>query len=78
MGRKLAEATKACRTRRTRGETVLRFFRVATVWALPVAAVFLEAGLEAAVFLAGVCSAGSLFVGAGWAGVLSTGVVDWD
>jgi hypothetical protein len=28
MGRRLADATKACRTRRTRGETALRFFRV--------------------------------------------------
>jgi hypothetical protein len=26
MGRRLAEATKACRTRRTRGETALCFF----------------------------------------------------
>jgi len=74
MGRRLAEATKACRTRRTRGETGLRFFLVATVWVLPVVAVFLEAGLGAAVFLAGARLAGSLFVGVGWAGVLSTGV----
>jgi hypothetical protein len=47
MGRRLAEATNACRTRRTCGEIFLRFFLV-----LAEAAVF---------FLADLALAGALF-----------------
>jgi len=52
MGRRLAEATKARRTRRTRGEAVLRFF---------LARVELEV---AGFFLTDVLFAGAVFVGA--------------
>jgi hypothetical protein len=68
MGRRLAEATKACRTRRTRGEMGLCFFLVALVAMVRVlveAAVFLEADVFLAdVFVAGVRFAGALFVAA--------------
>jgi len=60
MGRRLAEATKACRTRRTRGEIGLRFFFVLA----EAAVVFRLAGARFAALLL--------------AGVLSTGVEDWD
>jgi len=43
MGRRLAEATKARRTRRTRGEAGLRFFRVAAATGLFLAVVVLAA-----------------------------------
>src|SRR5258706_3127243 len=59
MGRRLAEATKACRTRRTRGERGLRFF--------------LELGEgEADVFLlaGGRLAGGALFPGALLTGAL--------
>jgi len=62
MGRRLAEATKARRTLRTRGEAGLRFFLVVFVWALVAAAVFFL------LFLA----VGPL------SGVLAVGVDDWD
>src|SRR5713101_298108 len=55
MGRRLAEATKACRTRRTCGEIFLRFFLV-----LVEAAVFFLADVA----LAAVCLAGVLLTGA--------------
>jgi hypothetical protein len=82
MGRRLAEATKARRTRRTRGETVLCFFLV-----LVEAAVFFFAGVlfaevgldvvlfEAAVFDA-VLAAGALAAGDG-ASPVSTEGWDW-
>src|SRR5208282_4875824 len=60
MRRRLAEATKARRTRRTRGEMVLRLFLVLEEAAL----VF---------FLTG-----ALLTGVPLAGVLSTGLDDWD
>jgi hypothetical protein len=65
MGRRLAEATKACRTRRTCGEIFLRFFLV-----LVEAAVF---------FLADVALAGVLLAGVLLAGVLLTDgdELDW-
>src|SRR5258706_9173726 len=64
MGRRLAEATKACRTRRTRGERGLRFF--------------LELGEgEADVFLlaGGRLAGGALFAGALLTGALLTGAL---
>src|SRR5271169_105317 len=64
MVRRLAEATKARRTRRTRGEAGLRLFLVVVVWALVAVAVFfLEVGP---------------LTGALLAGVLAAGVDDWD
>src|ERR1700682_3030226 len=59
MGRRLAEATKACRTRRTCGEIFLRFFLV-----LVEAAVF---------FLADVLLAVAPFADVRLAGVVLTG-----
>jgi hypothetical protein len=60
MGRRLVEATKACRTRRTRGETGLCFFLV----------------LEAASFLlAGALLVETLLGGEFLAGLLLTGVL---
>jgi len=54
MRRRLAEATKARRTRRTRGEMVLRLFLVGLVRVLVEAAGFFLAGVFlAAVFFAG-------------------------
>jgi len=69
MGRRLAEATKACRTRRTRGEMVLCVF-------LALVEVPVE---DAGFFLAGAGAflAGALLAGAVAAGGFSTGVVDW-
>src|SRR4029077_10195366 len=55
MGRRLAEATKACRTRRTCGEIFLRFFLV-----LVEAAVFFLPDVA----LAGARLAGALLTGA--------------
>src|SRR5450755_1006240 len=66
MVRRLAEATKARRTRRTRGERVLCFFLLRTETA---------AFLLADAFLAGVRLAGALFFSAG---VLSDGAGGWD
>jgi Tfp pilus assembly protein PilN len=55
MKRRLAEATKARRTRRTRGEMVLRFFLVVLVRVLVEAAGFFLTGVFfAAVFFDGV------------------------
>jgi len=66
MGRRLAEATKARRTRRTRGEMALRFFRVLVeAAALPFPGARLAGGLLAVVLLAGVLLAGVLPDGAG-------------
>jgi len=60
MGRRLAEATKARRTRRTRGEILLRFFLV-----LAEAAVFfLAAVLLAVALFAGVRLGDALLSGA--------------
>src|SRR6266403_4906065 len=67
MGRRLAEATKACRTRRTRGEMALRFFLV-PLFLVP---------LEAAVFLEGAFLAGAFLAGAFLAGDLAEDDVDW-
>jgi hypothetical protein len=54
MRRRLAEATKARRTRRTRGEMVLRFFLVVLERVLVEAAGFFLAGVFVdAVFFAG-------------------------
>src|ERR1035437_5176507 len=84
MGRRLAEATKACRTRRTRGEMVLRFFLFlapaeAAVFFLTdgfLAGVLLvEAGLDVALFDV-VLWAGALAAGGG-ASYVSTGDLDW-
>src|SRR5258708_16901251 len=64
MGRRLGEATKACRTRRTRGERGLRFF--------------LELGEgEADVFLlaGGRLAGGALFAGALLTGALLAGAL---
>jgi len=61
MIRRLAEATKARRTRRTRGEMALRFFLVVLVRVLVEAAGFFLAG----VFLAAVFFAGVFFAGEG-------------
>jgi|HubBroStandDraft_6_1064221.scaffolds.fasta_scaffold95371_2 hypothetical protein len=56
MGRKLAEATKACRIRRTRGEIVLGF-RVLTGWR------FTAPGVGVAGFFpAGACVVGPLLL----------------
>src|SRR5208283_5954265 len=65
MRRRLAEATKARRTRRTRGEMVLRLFLVLEEAAL----VF---------FLTGALLTGVLLAGVPLAGALSGGVDDWD
>jgi hypothetical protein len=74
MGRRLAEATKAWRTRRTRGEIGLRFFFVlveATGFFLAgadlVDALFVDALFDDAAF------AGALLVGPAFAGALSAG-----
>src|ERR1019366_6385530 len=79
IGRRLAEATKACRTRRTWGEMVLRFF----LFLAPAeAAVFfltdgllVEAGLDVALFDV-VLWAGALAAGDG-ASSVSAGDLDW-
>jgi len=85
MGRRLAEATKACRTRRTRGEMVLCFFfaLVDEATGFRFAAVGFAAVLFAAVFVDGVEVVDGLadgFVSGGFcAGALSTGddELDW-
>jgi len=59
MGRRLAEATKACRTRRTRGEILLRFFLV-----LAEAAVFFLAAVLLVALFAGVRLGDALLSGA--------------
>jgi len=67
MGRRLAEATKARRTRRTRGEAGLCFFRVAAATGFFLAVVVLAAlGAVGLVFaVAGAVAAGDvLSVGA--------------
>src|SRR5208282_3658783 len=81
MRRRSAEATKARRTRRTRGEMVLCFFL-----ALVEAAVFFLAGaFLAGARLAGVLLAGADLDGVLWAGALAAGdgaspvsTEDWD
>jgi hypothetical protein len=83
MGRRLAEATKACRTRRTRGETGLRFLLLvvdATDFLLAgvllaevgVAALFVGAFFGVAPFDA------VLFAGAFAAGASPVSSEDWD
>src|SRR5258707_13505763 len=64
MGRRLAEATKACRTRRTRGERGLRFFLALGEGE---AEVFLVAG--------GRLAGGALFAGALLTGALLDGAL---
>src|ERR1035438_9443038 len=68
MGRRLAVAVKACRARRTRGDTGLRFF-FATAFVPEEAVVFR---------LVGLCLAGVRLAGASFGGVLSTGVAAED
>ena len=78
MGRRLAEATKACRTRRTRGEIVLCVFLVpmeALVEVLVEDTGFFLAGVGA--FLGGAVLAVAALAGAVAAGGFSTGVEDW-
>jgi hypothetical protein len=63
MGRRLVDATKACRVRRTRGETGLRFFLAAVAEAdlrfAPALAVdFVLAEVDDAVLAAGTFSDG--------------------
>jgi hypothetical protein len=60
MGRRLAEATKACRTRRTCGEILLRFFLVL----VEAAVFFLAAALLVVALFAGVRFGGALLGGA--------------
>jgi hypothetical protein len=73
MGRRLAEATKACRTRRTRGEMGLRFFLALVVFRFA-GALFAEVGFEAVLFFA-VLFAGTLAAGDGASPVSTEG---WD
>ncbi|MFY9645778.1 MAG: hypothetical protein WAK29_11410 [Terriglobales bacterium] len=70
MGRRLDEATKACRARRTRGETGLCLFRELVVEAVffVFAGTFLVAPLFAAEDFAGARLAGAAFF---FGGVLS-------
>src|SRR5260370_26852571 len=71
MGRRVAEATKACRTRRTRGEMVFRFF---LFLALAEAAVFfLTGGFLAGVLLVEVGLDAALFDVVPWAGAVAEG-----
>src|ERR1700687_4035473 len=51
MGRRLADATKACRVRRTRGEMILCFFLVLAAVFFVVAVFFDEECLAAVVFV---------------------------
>jgi hypothetical protein len=82
MGRRLAEATKACRTRLTRGETVLCFFLVPVeapaVFGFGFDAVLFEAaGFDVVGFdvvLLDVVGCVAVLAG----GLLSTGVEDCD
>jgi hypothetical protein len=69
MKRRLAEATKAWRARRTRGETLLCFFRAVEAAAVPL----LLLGAEP-------CGVGVRLTAEGFAGVPSVGadVGDWD
>ncbi len=70
----MAEATKARRIRRTRGETGLRFFLAAVFLGLVEAAVFLLAGVFfVEVGLDVVLFGTVLFGGVLWAGALATG-----
>jgi uncharacterized membrane protein len=79
MGRRLAEATKARRTRRTRGEMVLRLFLLVLVFLVLVEAavfflagvLFVEVGLDVVLFDAVLC-AGAVAAGDG-ASPVSTG-----
>jgi hypothetical protein len=59
MGRRSAEAVKACRIRRTRGDTV-RCFRALTYFPLLRAARFLAGAVPTAFFLAGVALVGGV------------------
>src|ERR1039458_10899620 len=71
IGRRLAEATKACRTRRTWGEMVLRFF----LFLAPAEAAvfFLTDGLLAGVLLVEAGLDVALFDVVLWAGALAAG-----
>src|SRR5271167_2734932 len=76
MVRRLAEATKACRTRRTRGEMGLRFFLLL----VEAAGFFLAGAVFAGAFFAGVLlTDADFFFSAGVsAGTLSVEGGDWD
>jgi len=86
MGRRLAEATKACRARRTRGEMGRRFFLlvVATVFFLAAAAFAVAVVFLAAVLFAEAGFEVALFDALLWADALAAGdgarpsTEDWD